>query len=173
MAQSRAGTPRAVAPRSVALTGACLGVGLIGATDEIVFHQLLQWHNFYVHADQSWRVFSDGLFHIFTAAMLFLGAMRLWTRRRNLSAVGGRPLWAGMLLGIGGFQLFDGIVNQKILQLHPVREGVDTIWIYDLAWNVPAALVLLTGWLVWHPTRADTATGSVSGAPGSSERRPQ
>lgn len=32
-------------------------------------------------------------------------------------------LWTG-IIGTGAFNLFDGIVNHKILQLHPVREGV-------------------------------------------------
>lgn len=137
--------------KTVALTGAALGIGLMGALDEIVFHQLLQWHNFYVDTTQYWRIFSDGLFHIFTTTMLFLGAMRLWGQRRRVSSVvSGRPFWSGLLMGMGGFQLFDGIVNHKILQLHPVREGVDEIWLYDLAWNIPAALILLSGWLLWR-----------------------
>jgi uncharacterized membrane protein len=30
------------------------------------------------------------------------------------------------LLGLGAFQVFDGIVDHKLLQLHQVRYGVDT-----------------------------------------------
>jgi len=150
------------ATRAVVWTGACLGVGLMGALDEIVFHQILQWHNFYVDTDQYWRIVSDGLFHIFTTTMLYLGALRLWTQRRQVSTVvSGRPFWSGLLMGLGGFQLFDGTVNHKILQLHPVREGVgERLWIYDLAWNVPAALILLAGWLLWRKLRADDVVSS-------------
>jgi uncharacterized membrane protein len=155
MDQPRAGAPRAHSVNAVLWTGVVLGVGLVGAVDETAFHQLLQWHNFYVHADRYWRVVSDGLFHVFTSAMLFLGAMRLWAQRRRVSlVVSVKPLGSGLLIGMGAFQLFDGIVNHKILQLHPVREGVDNIWMYDLAWNIPAALVLLAGLLLWRTRRA-------------------
>jgi uncharacterized membrane protein len=144
--------------KAVVMTGVFLGIGLMGALDEIVFHQMLQWHNFYVGTTQYWRIFSDGAFHVFTATVLFLGAMRLWAQRRRVSTVvSGRPLWAGLLMGLGGFQLFDGIVNHKILQLHPVREGVEEIWPYDLAWNIPAAAILLAGWLLWRSLRAEDA----------------
>ena len=144
-------TRTANAVRSVAVTGVALGIGLMGALDEIVFHQLLQWHHFYDATTEYWRIVSDGAFHVFTATMLFLGAMRLWAQRRRASTVpSGKPLWSGFLMGLGGFQLFDGIVDHKILQLHQVREGVETLWPYDLAWNIPAALILLAGWLLWQ-----------------------
>ena len=156
MAASRTPPLAAAAMKSVVWTGVFLWIGLMGAVDEIAFHQLLQWHNFYVHTDQYWRIFSNGVFHAFTLVMLLLGAWRLWTQRRRVSAVvNGRPFWSGVLLGAGGFQLFDGIINHKILQLHPVREGVENIWVYDLAWYIPAALVFLAGWLLWRGVRAE------------------
>ena len=46
-----------------------------------------------------------------------------------------------LLLGLGAFQLFDGIVNHKLLRIHQIRYGVD-ILPYDLVWN-GAGLVLL------------------------------
>ena len=129
--------------------GLYLGIGAMGAVDEIAFHQLLQWHHLYVHTDRQGQIVSDGLLHLFTLAMLLLGAALLWERRREIAAVPGRrPFVAGFLLGAGGFQLFDGIVNHKILRLHQVREGVDDLLPYDLAWNVGALLLLLAGWLV-------------------------
>lgn len=149
-------TSRADARVSVLVTAVFLGIGLIGAMDEIVFHQLLQWHNFYVHTSESWRVFSDGLFHVFTATLLFLGALRLWRQRRQIGAVTReRPFWAGILLGAGGFQLFDGTVNHKLLMLHPVREGVASQLPYDLAWNGLALVMLAAGWLLWRGLRPD------------------
>ena len=135
-------------------TGAVVGIGIIGAADEIIFHQLLQWHHFYVHTDQYWRIFSDGLFHVFTALMLFLGALRLWSERRRLSHIAsGRPFWAGILFGAGGFQLFDGTVNHKLLQIHPVREGIENLLPYDIGWIASALLLLVAGWVVWRTMR--------------------
>lgn len=144
------------ARRSAMITGVLVGIGLVGALDEIVFHQLLQWHNFYVHTTSFWRIVSDGLFHAFTALLLFIGTQRLWTTRRALSRLDRRgPLWGGILLGAGGFQLFDGTINHKLLQIHPIREGVDNILLYDLAWNAAAVLLLIAGWLVWRASDAD------------------
>ena len=140
--------------RDVLVTGAVLGVALMGALDEIVFHQLLQWHHFYMAAGEFWRIFSDGLFHAFTAALWFVGALLLWFRRRRLAAVAGsRLFWAGILLGAGGFQLFDGTVNHKLLGLHQVRVGADNLWLYDAAWIASALLLLLEGWVLLLSSR--------------------
>lgn len=131
--------------------GVVLGVGIAGTLDEVVLHQLLQWHNFYVHTTEFWRVVSDGVFHLFSAALLVAGAWLLWEQRHVLSRYGqGRALVAGIFLGAGGFNTFDGIVNHKVLRLHPVREGVDNIWPYDVVF-VGIALVLVgIGWVLWR-----------------------
>ena len=139
------------ATRSLLQTGLILGVGVVGTLDEVVLHQLLQWHNFYVHTTQYWRTASDGLFHVVASALLFGGAMRLWTGRRLISASGdGRALTAGILLGMGGFNLYDGTIQHKLLQLHPVREGAVDILPYDVAFNAVAVVLLAAGWLVWR-----------------------
>jgi uncharacterized membrane protein len=147
-------SPRA-ATRTAFRIGIIIGIGTIGAFDEIVFHQLLQWHNFYVHSTEYWRIFSDGVFHTFTAAMLVVGSIRLWMERRHLAPlVTNRPFWTGMVLGAGGFQLFDGTVNHKILRLHPVREGAENLWLYDVAWIASALVLLVIGWFLWHQEQA-------------------
>ena len=139
----------ATAARTARRTGGVIGVGLVGALDEIVFHQLLQWHHFYVHAEPFWRIFSDGAFHAFTTAMLAFGVALLWWHRgRFASLVGGRPFWSGVLVGAGAFQLFDGVVDHKILGIHPVRVGADPMWPYDLAWLAGGAILLLAGWVL-------------------------
>ena len=138
-------------PRSVLWASVPLGIGLVGAIDEIVFHQLLQWHNFYVDASERWRIVSDGLLHAFTLSMLFFGAYRLWQQRQPFSTIASsKPFWAGILLGGGGFQLWDGIVDHKLLRLHPIREGANNILLYDVAWNASALLLLALGWALWR-----------------------
>jgi uncharacterized membrane protein len=150
-------------PRSVLWASVPLGIGLIGAIDEIIFHQLLQWHNLYVDASERWRIFSDGLLHTFTLAMLFYGAWRLWQQRQPFSTiVSSKPFWAGILLGGGGFQLWDGIVDHWLLRLHPVREGVDDIWLYDVAWIASALVMLGAGWLIWRSVAAPGGEHHVS-----------
>jgi uncharacterized membrane protein len=56
-----------------------------------------------------------------------------------------RSAWAGFLLGAGGFQLFDGIVDHKLLRLHQVRRDVDDLLVYDLVWNGAAVVLLVLG----------------------------
>ena len=155
--EPRAGDNRV---RQLLITGIILGIGVVGALDEIVLHQLLQWHNLYVHTTDEWRIFIDGLFHAVTSALLFAGAMRLWSQRRLLSTLpDSRPLVAGILFGMGGFNLYDGIVQHKLLQLHPVREGVENVLPYDLAFNGIAVVLLIAGWLVWRGVRTTEAGG--------------
>jgi uncharacterized membrane protein len=137
--------------RALLSIGVIIGVGVIGSLDEIMLHQLLQWHNFYVHASERWRIASDGIFHLVSSALLFGGALLLAAQRPRLdSPAQSRALLAGILLGMGGFNLYDGTIQHKILQLHPVREGVPNILPYDLAFNGLALVLLLAGWLVWR-----------------------
>ena len=142
--------------RALLWTGVLLGVGVVGSLDQILLHQLLQWHNFYVHTTEFWRIFSDGLFHLLSAALLVAGALRLWAQRDLISgARDGRPLAAGIFLGMGGFNLYDGTIQHKLLQLHPVREGVENQLPYDLAFNGVALLLLVIGWTLWRGLRAE------------------
>ena len=151
--------------RSLLWTGVILGIGLVGTLDQVVLHELLQWHNLYVHTTQYWRTFVDGLFHLATASLLLLGALRLWTQRHLIeSAPNARPLVAGILLGMGGFNLYDGTIQHKLLQLHPVREEVDNLLPYDLAFNGVAVVLLVGGWLLWRGARG--RAGAVITAPG-------
>lgn len=137
--------------RRTAGIGFVLGVGVIGTLDGVVVHELLQWHRFYVDTTQFWRVFIDGLFHLFSAAFLLAGAVMLWRQRRALTGFnGGAFLGAGPLLGMGAFNLYDGVVQHKVLRLHPVRVGAENILLYDLAWNGAALLLLVWGWWLYR-----------------------
>jgi uncharacterized membrane protein len=135
---------------SLLITSLLLGIGLMGAMDTILFHQFLQWHNFYIHTDQYWRIVSDGFIHTVTTTLLFVGAIRLWRHRRLLVRTGPYQLAGAILLGMGGFQLYDGTINHMVLQLHPVREGVANQLPYDFAWNATALALLVVGWIIWR-----------------------
>ncbi|MEU9145413.1 DUF2243 domain-containing protein [Streptomyces sp. NPDC048349] len=120
-----------------------IGVGVMAAVDEIVFHQILGWHHFYDRSTAGVGLLSDGLLH--TAELLALVAGFFLhadlRRRRALAAAHG---WAGFFLGLGVFQLFPGIVDHKLLRLHQIRYGVD-VTPYDWAWNTAALVLLLIG----------------------------
>lgn len=149
------------AQRALLWTGLIIGVGLAGTLDEVILHQLLQWHNLYVHTTQFWRIFIDGLFHAVSSALLLLGALRLW-RQRGLFAVQGRgeALAGGVLMGAGGFNLYDGTIQHKLLQLHPVRENVPNQLPYDLAFIGVALVLLVLGWRLWRRGHVAMLAGS-------------
>lgn len=131
------------------LAAGMIGVGVMAAVDEIVFHQILAWHHFYDGSTSDVALLSDGLLHaaelVFLVAGFFLFAD---VRRRQVLAP--RAAWAGFSLGLGGFQLFDGLVNHKILRLHQIRYDVDLLP-YDVAWNLAGAALLVAGSaLVWR-----------------------
>ena len=131
------------ARRRNVISGLLFGLGVIAFLDEVVFHQLLHWHHFYDRGTTAAGLVSDGVFHAFswfaTIAGLFLFAdLR---RRHELR----RRLWAGAgLIGAGAFQLYDGLVQHKLLGLHQIRYEVDLLP-YDIGWNVTAVLVMVAG----------------------------
>jgi uncharacterized membrane protein len=151
--------------RSALLTGILLGIGIVGFIDETVFHQLLQWHNFYWNTDQFGRILSDGLFHIFSTLLLLWGTIRLWRSSLSWTAFNRKIIVAGILMGAGGFNFYDGIVQHAILHLHLVNEHVcvtplsrsDTILgicrndiPYEIVWDLVGLIVLSLGWFLWR-----------------------
>ena len=148
---------RAMAPEGGrSLTAAILiGIGVMAAVDEIVFHQLLQWHHFYDRSTPAVGLFADGLLHAAELILVVGGfIMLLDLRRRQLLSV---PFaWAGFFVGAGGFQLFDGIVDHKVLRTHQVRY-VDNLLPYDLAWNAFGLVLLAVGIVLWRRARAARA----------------
>ncbi len=124
----------------VRVAAALTGVGLAMTLDEVVFHQLLGWH----HLVSSAPLSSDGVLHIAGTLALVVGAVLL----ARAVPVDRRLVGGWVLVGAGGFNLFDGIVDHKLLRLHQVREGVPSTVPYDVAWIAGSALVLLAGVLV-------------------------
>ncbi len=127
--------------------GVLVGIGLAGTLDEVVLHQLLAWHHFYDRSTPTVGLVSDGLFHLFSTAVLVVGIIQLVERRRTTPDPP-RLALAGILIGAGGFNLYDGTIQHKLLRLHQVREGVPNNLPYDLAFLATAALVALAGALL-------------------------
>ena len=144
-------TPRAARATTNAWSGALLGLGVIAFVDETVFHQLLHWHHFYDRSTTGVGLVSDGLFHAFswfaTIAALFLVA-----RLRRERAFHGLRFTGGVLAGAGFFQLYDGLVQHKLMGLHQIRYDVDLLP-YDLVWNISAAVLLVAGIALLVTTR--------------------
>ena len=124
-------------------SGLLFGIGLVAFIDEAVFHQLLHWHHFYDKSTTAIGLVSDGFFHAFswfaTVGSLFMLAD---LRRRS----GWLPMrWlGGLLLGAGGFQLYDGTIQHKWMRLHQIRYSVN-ILPYDIVWYITSVLMIILG----------------------------
>ncbi|MFP3714458.1 DUF2243 domain-containing protein [Puerhibacterium sp. TATVAM-FAB25] len=144
--------------RRTVVSGVLFGCGVAASMiDLFVFHLGLQWHHFYDLSTTQVALLADGVFHavgwFVTVAGLFLLAD---VRRR---AVVRWSRWVGAVVaGVGLFQLFDGVVNHKLLGIHQVRYGVDLL-LYDVVWIGSAALLLVAGLVVLRRTRPARAAG--------------
>jgi uncharacterized membrane protein len=136
-------------------SGALVGVGIAGFVDETVFHQVLHWHHFYDKSTPAAGLVSDGLFHAFSWFAI-VGGLFWFADLRRRGAWWRPRWWAGLCLGLGAFQLYDGTVQHKLLELHQIRYQV-TIWPYDLAWDLAALIALLVGAVLLSRSRRVSA----------------
>src|SRR5690625_4580513 len=139
------------AGNKILLSGVLIGIGTMALIDEIIFHQLLQWHHFFDFDTTQFGIFSDGLlnsfalFAIVAGIFLFAHVMRMHTYSPVRWA-------AGLFLGMGAFQLFDGVVSHKVLRIHQIRYNVELLP-YDIAWISSALLLLVIGAFLWYRIR--------------------
>lgn len=119
--------------------GMLLGLGVVAFADEVIFHQILHWHHFYDKSTTDIGLVSDGLFHAFSW-FATVAALLLIVRLVRDRAFNGLTFTAGWLVGAGFFQLYDGIVQHKLLGLHQIRYGVELLP-YDATWNVIGSAV--------------------------------
>ena len=119
----------------------------MAAIDEIIFHQVLGWHHFYDRATPTIGLMSDGFLH---AAELFaiVAGFFAFSRLRQYNELVVPWAWAGFFIGAGGFQVFDGVINHKLLRLHQIRYGVNVLP-YDVAWISFGVLLILIGVALW------------------------
>lgn len=125
------------------LAGMPTGVGLVLIFDLIVLHQLLAWHHFYDRSTPLVGLASDGLLHAFELLCL-VGGLYVLAVLKGEGRLHVAQALSGVLIGMGGFAVFDGIVFHKGLQLHQLRY-VDELWIYDLVWNGMGGVLLAIG----------------------------
>jgi|SRR5690625_4916394 len=144
-------------PRRSVLAGAVVGVGVMAAVDEIVFHQILAWHHFYDRSTHDIALLSDGLLHAAELVMLVAGGYLLVDLARSRTLHGASAV-GGFFLGAGVFQVFDGLVNHKVLRVHQVRYDVEHLLPYDVAWVSAGVVLLAIGVLL--TTRAARAADS-------------
>lgn len=134
----------AAEPSRSAWSGALVGIGMMAAVDEIIFHQILSWHHFYDGATPEIGLLTDGLLHSAELIAIVAGFFMLLDLRRKQTLFKPKA-WAGFFIGAGSFQLFDGLVDHKVLRLHQIRYNVPDLLPYDLSWNLFALIILIIG----------------------------
>ena len=142
--------------------GFILGLGLMGALDGIIFHQILQWHSVYMDTDHQGKLLSDGLFHIFATALMVVGAVILWSSDRPSRPYGGMYLTGWILLGCGLFNFTEGMINHQILQTHHVKPGDPNELAYDLAFLASGILMAVIGWLLQRSSKRKGSSYSLN-----------
>jgi uncharacterized membrane protein len=146
------GGRRSASPRRRSIAcGVAVGVGVAGFVDETVFHQLLHWHHFWDGGGHAAALVSDGAFHA-ASWLCVVGGLFWYADLRRRGAWQPRAWAGGILLGAGAFELYDGIVQHKLLGLHQIRYHV-TLWPYDLVWNLVAVILILIGSALARPPR--------------------
>nr|WP_245345447.1 DUF2243 domain-containing protein [Halobacillus andaensis] len=132
-------------------SGFLFGVGIVAFLDETLFHQLLHWHHFYDQSTTNVGLVSDGFFHAFSWFATIAGLF-LFADLRRRQALWMKRWWGGILLGAGAFQLYDGIIQHKLMRIHQIRY-VDHVIIYDIVWNVIALIMIIIGTVLLVQTR--------------------
>lgn len=136
------------------LSGCLLGLGFVAFIDEAVFHQILHWHHFYDKSTPDIGLVSDGIFHAFSWFSTVAGAFLVSDLQRR-NAWWPKRWFGGFLIGGGGFNLFDGTVQHKLMRIHQIRYNVE-IAPYDWVWNILAAILLIAGLIIIYRTGRDS-----------------
>lgn len=147
--------------RPILLAGLFLGIGLGGFVDGILFHQILQVHNM-VSATRpptsvvnlEINMFFDGLFHALTWTMTAIGVGLLFRAGRRPDARWcGRTLLGAMLMGWGGFNLVEGLLDHHLLHVHHVVERLG-VSVFDYLFLASGVLMLAIGSFMVHSAGA-------------------
>ena len=137
--------------------GVVLGVGLGGFFDGIVFHQLLQWHHMLTsHGDYPMTTVAglevnttwDGIFHAVTWIATVVGLGLLWRLERRYDLRWSAVLAGALLMGWGGFNLVEGLIDHHLLTIHHVRDDLGGPIGWDVAFLLWGAIFLVGGWLL-------------------------
>jgi uncharacterized membrane protein len=123
-----------------AITAAVLlGIGMGGFIDGIALHQIAHWHQMLSAVmppetmdTMKLNMQADGLFHLVTWIVTLAGIFTLWSAVRGPGPlIATRTLIGYMLVGWGGFNLVEGIIDHHLLNLHHVRDLPAHVPLYD------------------------------------------
>jgi uncharacterized membrane protein len=130
-----------------------IGIGLAGLIDIIIFHAILQWHHTSSHIiipntieSLQMNLLHDGLFLSFSLIITIAGVVLLWhasSSNNKNSLLSNKRSFIGLaLIGFGGFNTIEGIINHLVLEMHHVIDVANPL-VFDLAFLVVGGLAFL------------------------------
>lgn len=139
--------------RKSATSAILIGIGLAGLIDIIIFHAILQWHHTSSHQiipntmeSLQVNILHDGVFLAFSLIVTISGIVLLWYAQslkiKDYFLSHKRSFIGLVLIGFGGFNTVEGIVNHHILQMHHVIEVADP-FVFDLVFLIIGGLAFL------------------------------
>lgn len=144
---------RRIGPLVVA--GIVLGIGLGGFVDGIVLHEILQWHHMISNVvtpdtltGLQANVRADGFFLLFARLATVVGIALLWLAGAQAAVPWSSRIFVGsLLIGAGGFNVVDEVVDHLILNLHHIKPGPDYL-AYDLGFTAIGVILFILGWVL-------------------------
>jgi uncharacterized membrane protein len=130
-----------------------IGIGLAGLIDIIIFHAILQWHHTSSHIiipntieSLQMNLLHDGLFLSFSLIITIAGVVLLWHASNSInknSLLSNKRSFIGLaLIGFGGFNTIEGIINHLVLEMHHVIDVANPL-AFDLTFLVVGGLAFL------------------------------
>jgi uncharacterized membrane protein len=142
--------------------GVVLGIGLGGFVDGIALHQIAQWHNTLSAVvppttieTMRQNMWWDGLFHFAMLSVTIAGVFMLWSAGHlQTAAQTASGLTGEMLFGWGLFNVFEGVIDHHLLQLHHVRDLPMHEPLYDwLFLAIGGVGLIVAGRVMMRPSR--------------------
>ncbi|MEY7850689.1 DUF2243 domain-containing protein [Natrarchaeobius sp. A-rgal3] len=151
--------------RRLLLSAGIIGFGFGAVIDTVIFHLTLQTHHLlsgfydpYSLDGLRTNVMIDGLFLLGMLAVMAVGFGLLWElvngTDRRLST---RYLVGSIVVGMGVFNVIDGVLSHYVLDLHNVVHGTEA---WNPPWLVVSVFLLALGLFVLRSATGDGPTTS-------------
>lgn len=158
MDRSSPSSPPQLAAQPIA-AGVLLGMSFAAFFDGIVLHQILQWHHMLSSVESPKTVagleantFWDGMFLAAATSLTIAGMVMLWRSSRRGEVLRSQALMGALLIGTGGFNVVEGIIDHHILQIHHVKSGINEPF-WDFGFLLLSAILVMVGWFLLRSVR--------------------
>ena len=147
--------------------GIILGLGTGGLLDGILLHQILQWHHMLSNvrptisvAEMKVNMVWDGFFDAATWMLTLLGVFLLWRAGEQKNVFwSGKTFFGALLLGVGLFDFFEGLIDHQILGIHHVKPGANEL-IWDIGFLILGAILAIAGGILLEVGSRKSEVGS-------------